>query len=95
MLPFALPYQNPENAFRVISDFCYIETEQECTHAPTFGKRWKVAKAKTEVPMLVLNESNQSISRFTREISLTYKVYAGKYVKTNMKMVKLQIVLLM
>jgi isoleucyl-tRNA synthetase len=36
-MPFALPYQNPENAFRVISgDFVTIEDGIVHT-APTFG----------------------------------------------------------
>jgi hypothetical protein len=29
LLPLVLPYQNPENAFRVISDFVTTKTEPE------------------------------------------------------------------
>lgn len=60
LLPFVLPYQNPENAFRVISgDFVTTEDGTGIVHtAPTFGADdAKVAKeAKPEVPpMLVLD----------------------------------------
>ncbi|RZJ72426.1 isoleucine--tRNA ligase [Flavobacterium sp.] len=61
LLPYALPYQNPENAFRVISgDFVTTEDGTGIVHtAPTFGADdAKVAKeASPEVPpMLVLDE---------------------------------------
>ncbi|NMH26633.1 isoleucine--tRNA ligase [Flavobacterium silvaticum] len=61
LLPFVLPYQNPENAFRVISgDFVTTEDGTGIVHtAPTFGADdAKVAKeASPEVPpMLVLDE---------------------------------------
>jgi len=60
LLPYVLPYQNPENAFRVIAgDFVTTEDGTGIVHtAPTFGADdAKVAKeAKPEIPpMLVLD----------------------------------------
>lgn len=60
LLPYVLPYQNPENAFRVIAgDFVTTEDGTGIVHtAPTFGADdAKVAKeAQPEVPpMLVLD----------------------------------------
>jgi isoleucyl-tRNA synthetase len=62
LLPYTLPYQNPENAFRVIAgDFVTTEDGTGIVHtAPTFGADdAKVAKeASPEVPpMLVLDEN--------------------------------------
>jgi isoleucyl-tRNA synthetase len=61
LLPYVLPYQNPQDAFRVISgDFVTTEDGTGIVHtAPTFGADdAKVAKeAKPEIPpMLVLDE---------------------------------------
>lgn len=66
LLPFVLPYQNAENAFRVISgDFVTTEDGTGIVHtAPTFGADdAKVAKeAKPEVPpMLVLDENGNAV----------------------------------
>ena len=62
LLPFALPYQNPEHAFRVISgDFVTTEDGTGIVHtAPTFGADdAKVAKeAVPEVPPLLVLDSN-------------------------------------
>jgi isoleucyl-tRNA synthetase len=90
LLPFTLPYQNPENAFRVISgDFVTTEDGTGIVHtAPTFGADdAKVAKeAIPEVPpMLVLDENGTPVplvdlqGRFTSHMG----VYAGKYVKNE------------
>lgn len=90
LLPYALPYQNPENAFRVISgDFVTTEDGTGIVHtAPTFGADDAlVAKqAKPEVPpMLVLDENNNPVplvdlqGRFRPEL----KEFAGKYVKNE------------
>jgi isoleucyl-tRNA synthetase len=90
LLPFALPYQNPENAFRVISgDFVTTEDGTGIVHtAPTFGADdAKVAKeAIPEVPpMLVLDENGTPVplvdlqGRFTSHMG----EYAGKYVKNE------------
>ena len=66
LLPLVLPYQNPENAFRVISgDFVTTEDGTGIVHtAPTFGADdAKVAKEATpEVPpMLVLDENGNPV----------------------------------
>jgi isoleucyl-tRNA synthetase len=90
LLPYALPYQNPENAFRVISgDFVTTEDGTGIVHtAPTFGADDAlVAKqAKPEVPpMLVLDENNNPVplvdlqGRFRPEM----KEFGGKYVKNE------------
>jgi isoleucyl-tRNA synthetase len=90
LLPYALPYQNPENAFRVISgDFVTTEDGTGIVHtAPTFGADDAlVAKqAKPEVPpLLVLDENNNPVplvdlqGRFRPEM----KELGGKYVKNE------------
>src|SRR5690606_17942506 len=60
LIPVALPYQNPENAFRVISgDFVTTEDGTGIVHtAPTFGADdAKVAKEATpEVPPMLLQK---------------------------------------
>ena len=90
-MPWALPYQNPENAFRVIAgDFVTTEDGTGIVHtAPTFGADdAKVAKEATpEVPpMLVLDENGNAcaIGRFTRKIVIqNLGEFSGKYVKNE------------
>ncbi|WP_420570957.1 isoleucine--tRNA ligase [Kordia sp.] len=90
LLEYALPYQNPENAFRVISgDFVTTEDGTGIVHtAPTFGADdAKVAKEATpEVPpLLVLDENDNPVplvdlqGRFRPELG----EFAGKYVKNE------------
>ncbi|MCG2612262.1 isoleucine--tRNA ligase [Flavobacterium sp. SM15] len=90
LLPYALPYQNPENAFRVISgDFVTTEDGTGIVHtAPTFGADdAKVAKEATpEVPpMLVLDENGNPVplvdlqGRFVSQMG----EMGGKYVKNE------------
>ena len=90
LLPYALPYQNPENAFRVISgDFVTTEDGTGIVHtAPTFGADdAMVAKqAVPEVPpMLVLDENKNPVplvdlqGKFRSEM----KELAGKYVRNE------------
>ncbi len=90
LLPYAQPYQNPENAFRVIlGDFVTTEDGTGIVHtAPTFGADDAlVAKQATpEVPpMLVLDENNNPVplvdlqGRFRPELG----EFAGKYVKNE------------
>ena len=90
LLPYALPYEHPENAFRVISgDFVTTEDGTGIVHtAPTFGADdAKVAKEATpEVPpMLVLDENNNPVplvdlqGRFRSEID----EIGGTYVKNE------------
>lgn len=90
LLPFALPYQNPENAFRVISgDFVTTEDGTGIVHtAPTFGADdAKVAKeAIPEVPpMLVLDENGTPVPLVDLQGKFTSHMgeYGGKYVKNE------------
>ena len=90
LMPHALPYQNPENAFRVIAgDFVTTEDGTGIVHtAPTFGADdAMVAKqVKPEVPpMLVLDDNSNPVplvdlqGKFTKHMG----EYAGKYVKNE------------
>ncbi|WP_312074759.1 isoleucine--tRNA ligase [Chryseobacterium sp.] len=92
LLQYALPYQNPENAFRVISgDFVTTEDGTGIVHtAPTFGADdAKVAKeAQPEIPpMLVLDENQNPIplvdlqGRFLSVVSDEIYGFANEYVK--------------
>ena len=90
LLPFAMPYQNPENAFRVISgDFVTTEDGTGIVHtAPTFGADdAKVAKEATpEVPpMLVLDENGTPVPLVDLQGKFTSHMgeFAGKYVKNE------------
>ncbi len=90
LLPYALPYENAQNAFRVIlGDFVTIEDGTGIVHtAPTFGADDAlVAKqASPEVPpLLVLDDAKNPVplvdlqGKFRPEM----KEYAGKYVKNE------------
>ena len=90
LLPYALPNDNPENAFRVIAgDFVTTEDGTGIVHtAPTFGADdAMVAKqAKPEVPPMLVKDENGNLvplvdlqGRFRPEM----KEYAGKYVKNE------------
>jgi isoleucyl-tRNA synthetase len=90
LLPYALPNDNPENAFRVISgDFVTTEDGTGIVHtAPTFGADdAKVAKEATpEVPPLLVKDENDTLvplvdlqGRFRPEMG----EFAGKYVKNE------------
>ncbi|WP_262149657.1 isoleucine--tRNA ligase [Chryseobacterium foetidum] len=90
LLPYTLPYQNPENAFRVISgDFVTTEDGTGIVHtAPTFGADdAKVAKEATpEVPpMLVLNEFGNPVPLVDLQGKFTSHMgdFSGKYVKNE------------
>jgi isoleucyl-tRNA synthetase len=90
LMNFALPYQNPENAFRVISgDFVTTEDGTGIVHtAPTFGADdAKVAKeAIPEVPpMLVLDENGTPVPLVNLQGKFIDGVgnYSGKYVKNE------------
>ena len=90
LINYAQPYQNPENAFRVIAgDFVTTEDGTGIVHtAPTFGADDAlVAKqAEPEVPpLLVLDENNNPVplvdlqGKFRPEL----KEWGGKYVKNE------------
>ncbi|TCD12475.1 isoleucine--tRNA ligase [Pedobacter frigidisoli] len=90
LLTYALPYTNPENAFRVISgDFVTTEDGTGIVHtAPTFGADdAKVAKeAVPEIPPMLVMDDNDILvplvdlqGRFTKHVG----PFAGKYVKNE------------
>ncbi|MBM6500517.1 isoleucine--tRNA ligase [Flavobacterium macrobrachii] len=90
LMPLVLPYQNPENAFRVISgDFVTTEDGTGIVHtAPTFGADdAKVAKEATpEVPpMLVLDENGNPVPLVDLQGKFIQGLgnYSGKYVKNE------------
>jgi isoleucyl-tRNA synthetase len=90
LMPLALPYQNPEDAFRVISgDFVTTEDGTGIVHtAPTFGADdAKVAKEATpEVPpMLVLDENGNPVPLIDLQGKFIQGLgnYSGKYVKNE------------
>lgn len=90
LLPYALPYQNPENAFRVIAgDFVTTEDGTGIVHtAPTFGADdAMVAKqAQPEVPpMLVLDEYENPVPLVDLQGKFTNHMgeFGGKYVKNE------------
>ncbi|MEO0526877.1 MAG: isoleucine--tRNA ligase [Bacteroidota bacterium] len=90
LIDYAQPYQNPENAFRVIAgDFVTTEDGTGIVHtAPTFGAddAFVAKQAKPEVPpLLVLDENNNPVplvdlqGKFRPEL----KEFGGKYVKNE------------
>ncbi len=90
LLPYTLPHDNPENAFRVIAgDFVTTEDGTGIVHtAPTFGADdAKVAKeASPEVPPMLVMDNNDKLvplvdlqGRFRPEMA----ELAGKYVKNE------------
>jgi isoleucyl-tRNA synthetase len=90
LLPYAKPYQHPENAFRVIAgDFVTTEDGTGIVHtAPTFGQddAMVAKKANPEVPpMLVLDTNGNPVplvdlqGRFTEHMG----PYAGRFVKNE------------
>ena len=90
LMKLALPYLNPENAFRVIAgDFVTTEDGTGIVHtAPTFGADdAKVAKEATpEVPpMLVLDENGNPVPLVDLQGKFIQGLgsYSGKYVKNE------------
>lgn len=90
LLPYASPYQNAENAFRVIpGDFVTTEDGTGVVHtAPTFGADdARVAKAaKPEVPpLLVLDENGNPapLVNLKGEFRSELSEIGGKYVKNE------------
>ena len=90
LLPYALPNDNPENAFRVIAgDFVTTEDGTGIVHtAPTFGADDAlVAKqAVPEIPPMLVKDENDNLvplvdlqGRFRPEM----KEFGGKYVKNE------------
>ncbi|MDQ7948887.1 MAG: isoleucine--tRNA ligase, partial [Pedobacter sp.] len=90
LLPLALPYQNAENAFRVISgDFVTTEDGTGIVHtAPTFGADdARAAKSATpEVPpLLILDEKGNPVPLVDLQGKFVASLgeYGGKYVKNE------------
>lgn len=90
LMPLALPNDNPENAFRIISgDFVTTEDGTGIVHtAPTFGADdAKVAKeASPEIPPMLVKDANDNLvplvdlqGRFIHGLG----DYSGKYVKNE------------
>ncbi|WP_339888728.1 isoleucine--tRNA ligase [uncultured Flavobacterium sp.] len=90
LMPLALPNDNPENAFRIISgDFVTTEDGTGIVHtAPTFGADdAKVAKeASPEIPPMLVKDANDNLvplvdlqGRFIQGLG----DYSGKYVKNE------------
>ena len=90
LLDYALPYENPENAFRVITgDFVTTEDGTGIVHtAPTFGADDALVAKQAEPavpPLLVLDENQNPVplvdlqGKFRPEM----KELAGKYVKNE------------
>ena len=90
LLPFVLPYEHPENAFRVIAgDFVTTEDGTGIVHtSPTFGADdAMVAKQATpEVPPLLVKDENDNLvplvdlqGKFRPEVG----EFGGKYVKNE------------
>ncbi|WP_299102448.1 isoleucine--tRNA ligase [uncultured Winogradskyella sp.] len=90
LLPYALPNDNPQDAFRVISgDFVTVEDGTGIVHtAPTFGADdAMVAKQATpEIPPLLVKDENGNLvplvdlqGKFRPELG----EFAGKYVKNE------------
>src|SRR5690606_6538224 len=90
LLPYVQPFENPENAFRVIGgDFVTTEDGTGIVHtSPTFGADdAMVAKqAVPEVPPLLVKDENDNLvpivdlqGRFIKEIG----EFGGKYVKNE------------
>lgn len=88
LLPYALPYENAENAFKVIpGDFVTTEDGTGIVHiAPTFGADdAKVAKDAGVPPMLVLDENNNPVPLVNLQGKFRPEMgeFAGKYVKNE------------
>lgn len=90
LLPYAKPYENPHNAFRVIAgDFVTTDEGTGIVHiAPTFGADdMKAAKEAGVPPMLVLDEYGKPVplvnlqGKFRPEVQDEIFGFAGEYVK--------------
>jgi isoleucyl-tRNA synthetase len=88
LLPFALPYENADEAFRVIAgDFVTTEDGTGIVHiAPTFGADdAAVAKLAGVPPLLILDELQNPVPLVDLQGKFVNAVgpYAGKYVKNE------------
>ncbi|MDK7374892.1 isoleucine--tRNA ligase [Weeksella virosa] len=89
LLPWALPYENADNAFQVIpGDFVTTEDGTGIVHtAPTFGADdARVAKDAGVPPMLVLDDHGNAVPLVDlqgRFVASLPKGYGGKFVKNE------------
>lgn len=92
LLPYTLPHENPEEAFRVIpGDFVTTEDGTGIVHtAPTFGADDAfVAKAAGVPGMLILDENGNAVplvdlqGRFRKELADPVFGLGGEYVKAE------------
>jgi isoleucyl-tRNA synthetase len=90
LLPYVLPFENADQAFRVIAgDFVTTEDGTGIVHiAPTFGADdMRAAKQAGVPPMLVLDENKKPVplvelhGRFRKEVSDDVFGLGGEYVK--------------
>ncbi|WP_233901140.1 isoleucine--tRNA ligase [Tenacibaculum piscium] len=88
LLPYTLPHDNPEEAFRVISgDFVTTEDGTGIVHtAPTFGADDAIVCKDAGVPPMLVKDENDNLvplvdlqGKFTKEMG----EFAGKYVKNE------------
>lgn len=92
LLPYALPHENADKAFRVIAgDFVTTEDGTGIVHiAPTFGADdMRAAKEAGVPPMLVLDETGKPVplvdlrGRFRKELNDEVFGLGGEYVKED------------
>jgi len=90
LIDYTTPYQNPENAFRVIAgDFVTTEDGTGIVHtAPTFGAddAFVAKQAEPEIPpMLVLDENNNPVPLVDLQGKFRPELieFGGKYVKNE------------
>lgn len=92
LLPYAVPHENPEQAFRIIpGDFVTTSDGTGIVHiAPTFGADdMRVAREAGVPPMLVLDEKGKAVplvdlrGRFRPELNDAQFGLGGEYVKED------------
>jgi len=88
LLPYALPEENPENAFRVIhADYVSVDDGTGIVHiAPTFGADDALAAKNAGIPAMLIKDKNEQLvplvnlkGMFREELELI----GGKYVKNE------------
>ncbi|MDO6744348.1 isoleucine--tRNA ligase [Tenacibaculum soleae] len=88
LLPYVLPYENPEEAFRVIpGDFVTTEDGTGIVHtAPTFGADDAIVCKDAGVPPMLVKDANDNLvplvdlqGKFTKDVG----EFAGMYVKNE------------
>ena len=92
LLPYALPHERPEDAFRIIpGDFVTTEDGTGIVHtAPTFGADDAKVAAEAGVPPLLVEDSDGNLvplvdlqGRFRSEVQDDLFGFAGEYIKAE------------